>query len=787
MFYNGFELPTGPDNNDSIEKLNSGEFVHLFELPFLKNLLLDLTSENNDRVVKDKLTSYLNFHVKPEDKNNSNEVLAAGLAPLILFIQQNWTGPEVNLSKELVEFNAFSKTINILQDLICDGENVLPVVQLPELLYISEKILEATFYTFKDSQNAKIWYMRCLFLHQQVLEELSPILFDKIMAVINEIRLTVDSISKADAIALHLEFGRIYMYYGNIQKLKEDVNHATNLCGLKLSLSGALGKRTKFQLENIAQLILKVNIDGEEILKDENKESICKLPTDLKLDDDVRLDKIKFADSLSDSFPDLSGLQQAVVLANLFLIEKSQPKDSLRDEELYPLLQCILDQPKVWSIKTTTLLLRSKLEANHKRTVERSMMQLQVLVDSIKDPKLSLSERSVLFFASHLPPIWQLRSVLADSLISMGSIKSALELYLNLECWEKVILCYNLLQMRHKAQEIIEQELNKDPSPKLWCLLGDAKDDVSCYQKAWELSNNRSARAQRHWALFYYSRQNYAESIKHFQMSLEINSLQKEMWYRLGYAALMEEKWDVSATAYRRYVVLDPECFEAWNNLGRCYCELKQKERAWRALQEALKVDYSNWKVWDNYMVVSSDLKMFDDVIKSYHQILNIKGKHVDLHVLNTLVLGFKMYESHEKDQDSSNFKNKFRSKVLELFGRLTSQVINDSELWFLYSEVVDNDTPENLMKKQQLLIKAHRSAMNKTGWEKNFNNCNRIIYILSKLMEVGLLIRKPDVLMSCKLAATGTLTKIKREYPDVDISKNLEKNMAEVENILNG
>lgn len=83
---------------------------------------------------------------------------------------------------------------------------------------------------------------------------------------------------------------------------------------------GALGKRTKFQLENIAQLILKVNIDGEEILKDENKESICKLPTDLKLDDDVRLDKIKFADSLSDSFPDLSGLQQAVVLANLYVL-----------------------------------------------------------------------------------------------------------------------------------------------------------------------------------------------------------------------------------------------------------------------------------------------------------------------------------------------------------------------------------------------------------------------------------------------------------------------------------
>lgn len=78
---------------------------------------------------------------------------------------------------------------------------------------------------------------------------------------------------------------------------------------------------------------------------------------------------------------------------------KSQPKDNLADEELLPLINCILDQPKNWSVKTTTLLLRSKLEANHKRTIERSMMQLQVRIYSEFIVDLFFLFMYVLFFA----------------------------------------------------------------------------------------------------------------------------------------------------------------------------------------------------------------------------------------------------------------------------------------------------------------------------------------------------------------------------------------------------
>jgi len=54
--------------------------------------------------------------------------------------------------------------------------------------------------------------------------------------------------------------------------------------------------------------------------------------------------------------------------------------------------------------------------------------------------------------------------------------------------------------------------------------------------------------------------------------------------------------------------------FEAWNNLSKAYVKMNQKVRAWTTLQESLKWNYENWRVWDNYMIVSTDVGKFSEV-----------------------------------------------------------------------------------------------------------------------------------------------------------------------------
>ena len=121
----------------------------------------------------------------------------------------------------------------------------------------------------------------------------------------------------------------------------------------------------------------------------------------------------------------------------------------------------------------------------------------------------------------------------------------------------QVIACYTLLQLRHKAAEIIQSRLAERETPRLWCLLGDANDDLQCYHKALELSQDRSARALRSIGFHYYSRKEYTTCISWFERSLERSSMQPITLLRVSYAAMELEDWERAARAYRAYCAIE--------------------------------------------------------------------------------------------------------------------------------------------------------------------------------------------------------------------------------------
>jgi hypothetical protein len=70
-----------------------------------------------------------------------------------------------------------------------------------------------------------------------------------------------------------------------------------------------------------------------------------------------------------------------------------------------------LENPNNWMIYTMALLLRSRLESNRSRTVERSVLQLQALVDQFPLEESSVAEKLLYIFCIDIPAKWEMEVI----------------------------------------------------------------------------------------------------------------------------------------------------------------------------------------------------------------------------------------------------------------------------------------------------------------------------------------------------------------------------------------
>lgn len=119
--------------------------------------------------------------------------------------------------------------------------------------------------------------------------------------------------------------------------------------------------------------------------------------------------------------------------------------------------------------------------------------------------------------------------------------------------WDKMIECYQHLEMVGKAETLVRERLEIEPTPTLYNVLGDILRKEEYYEKAWELSNHRDARSQRsigHMYLMEAERavqmnqakeedmeDTYRKSMHAFQRAVNLNRLLGGTWFSLGCAA----------------------------------------------------------------------------------------------------------------------------------------------------------------------------------------------------------------------------------------------------------
>ncbi|CAG9862170.1 unnamed protein product [Phyllotreta striolata] len=711
-----------------------------------------LTSDSNWKIFTDRSfdIGQLKTYFNNLEGDERFAVLKFGVACMVGFVQCNFTGPDITreieecLNKEALNKIDFSKLLSV------NNEDVNVNTKFPILLVTAKIVFE---HCRADSMINDWWCWRSILIHQKILEERSPSLLSDADRLYKQFQISLDLSGNVKA-SLDLEVAQLYLLFRNVSKAKEHILSAITILGLHYDFIGALGKRTKYQEKELAQLALKVTLDEKDIERLEANDS--HLPKDIPLNDDVRLNNIEFSEDLGEICK-LGILEQKLFVTFIKDMLISKPQDELQVEEIMAFVDMILCQKNSYAIRAVTLLLRSLLESKNRRTIERSLSQCEEIIGSLKREEPEALIRIYDVFGTGMPPIWKVESQYADLLLNIGLVKIALDVYLKIQLWEEVIVCYTILKLRHKAAEIIEEQLKLNPSVKLMCLLGDATDDVTCYEKAWEMSKKRSHRAQRHWGQYLFVRKQYDECIPHFEKSLSINPLQADIWFRLGYAALQTENWQTAATAYRRYTTLEPESFEAWNNLAQAYIKIGNKRNAHQAILEALKCNFENWKVWENLLVISCDISNFSDVIRAYHRLLDLKEKYINVEVLNVLVYNV----CNDLNDCEGQSCRRFLKKTRELLGRVTAVYPGEGYVWELYA----NLAPAVLLKAQRLQ-RAYR-GYSQSGWDKNPASCQQMLYVCIKLAGIVLdhdIDPKDTLVNSIRLNLSAAVAAVKKQ-----------------------
>ncbi|KAA6414209.1 MAG: hypothetical protein FRX48_02572 [Lasallia pustulata] len=540
--------------------------------------------------------------------------------------------------------------------------------------------------------------------------------------------------------------------------------------------------------------------DGKGKQQPNKPPSTTSKPQNLDLNDDTLLESISFTKTSSTppgvadeenlpaalasldpaNQPVLRPLDSIILLSLASSITNTSPQHGLTREATLPYATRVLEGGSTnWQVYTQALLVRSRIEGYRSRTTERGVLQLQALVDQViaetssthpstessdaanstnttttflPRPKpsesASVSERLQYIHPLASPTRWTLEAELAARWVSLGCLRTALEIYERLQMWAEAALCWAAVEREDKARRIIRSQLyeptpstlhpsnpapaitilneNNDdlttpsedylgpelnplpPSaPRLFCILGDLDHSPTHYERAWSVSGNRYARAQRSLGKYYLACKDYAKADTAYSQSLQTNPQNNSTWFALGCARLELRKWRGAADAFARCVQIEDSDAEAWSNLAAALLRLPPEEphrharEALVALKRAAALKRSDHRIWLNLLAVAAALSPphYADLVVAQTRIIELRGAVqgegcVDVEVLEGLVARLLAGGGNGHGSDGAGKERKMPlvgvpNMVVELvLSRVRPLVTASRRLWVVVAKV---------------------------------------------------------------------------------------------------
>ncbi|PIA48973.1 hypothetical protein AQUCO_01300087v1, partial [Aquilegia coerulea] len=600
-----------------------------------------------------ELNKNLDAFLLPYDSNSPSRaflLFCVGVAAFLAFTQNNLTGPYVSVpsfpfvfmrgkeSNGMEKWNVWARNhfMSTTGSDLRGKFSLLQYIVYAKMLFTKVKniFLEGKVDSFTGLRSTSLWLSRLVLLQQRLSEEHTSALYESLQVLMAE---TLNHFGKVENIEsywstwlregessslvsmVHLESGIIENIYGRVDQSRKYFDTAEEASGLQFSVTGVLGVRTLDQVDALAQRVLFANtvtpicvigsrrscelqssasklgednlgLGSDEIHKASNVLMVPKLLENKK--DAGNGDN--GAQNGEDTSISLLAIQQAVILSRCLIIEKKARDDEMQRWDMAPFIEAVDAQElSYFIIQCFCNILRIRWESSRNRTKERALLMMDKLVQSIYESFPRAAQRIPCSFGVYFPTIPALRKEYGELLVRCGMIGDALKIFEDLELWDNLIHCYCLLEKKAVAIELIKARLCELPNdPRLWCSLGDVTNNDAYYEKALEVSNNRSARAKRSLARSAYNRGDYETSKTFWESAMALNSLFPDGWFALGAAALKARDMEKALEGFQRAVQLDPDNGEAWNNLACVHMIKKRNKEAFISFTEALKFRY---------------------------------------------------------------------------------------------------------------------------------------------------------------------------------------------------
>eukprot|EP00581_Thalassiosira_minuscula_P017735 CAMPEP_0183721762 /NCGR_PEP_ID=MMETSP0737-20130205/13927_1 /TAXON_ID=385413 /ORGANISM="Thalassiosira miniscula, Strain CCMP1093" /LENGTH=1147 /DNA_ID=CAMNT_0025951815 /DNA_START=39 /DNA_END=3482 /DNA_ORIENTATION=+ len=596
-----------------------------------------------------------------------------------------------------------------------------------------------------------------------------------------------------------LEWGLAQHHFRKLGRGKVSFNKALDLSKLEVEVTGAQGKRTKYQQEATAQYLVRAKHSSQKALDQEESHATSQKKAHIEKQmikhDDVAsdallLEKIRFEDEEDNVHFNLSILDQSILLALCLDVKNDNPMDGLTGEQMGGYLARVLNQHDDWMVYATALLERAWLECERTHGRERAILQIQALADqhsnrltltqstfkSVEEDSAPAQDRLRNLHGIVYPPRWDMLRDLADRYAKIGIVTSAAEIFEELELWDEVVECYRIAGKESRAEEVVRARLAKKETPRMYAALGDLTNDPKCFERSLDLSNGKFYDAHVALGKFYFDKGEPRRALKHYLEGLEIKPLMPAVWFRVGTLGMQLKEWDTALRAFTEVVQQEPEEGDAWANVAAIHMHRKNPAEAYPALIESLKQNRSNWRVWVSKLYTCIDLKKYDEAIQTCTELLNLKARKKSSDGIPPpeekcirAIVGGSLQNYHDGrasgDEVALDSSKRTLARVRQLLDKLKSSV--KSEAWLYEISAYFNEEMGWREDVFNDLMKEYRTLQSENGWEEDQVKRSKMINLAKEIFIHHKTEGSKESLVKCKLLVNGVLKKIRGTSSD--------------------